>query len=85
MLIIIMSPLNRSGAREKLLRAELSRTLMAIFRRISHDSSVYLRTSLVRVVVLKFEYASLEVSCRKLRIVGLSSKSRFLLTIKSLL
>lgn len=83
MLIIIMSPLNRSGAREKLLRAELSRTLMAIFRRISHDSSVYLRTSLVRVVVLKFEYASLEVSCRKLRIVGL--KSRFLLTIKSLL
>lgn len=85
MLIIIMIPLNRSGAREKLLRAELSRTLMAIFRRISHDSSVYLRTSLVRVVVLKFEYASLEVSCRKLRIVGLSSKSRFLLTIKSLL
>lgn len=83
MLIIIMIPLNRSGAREKLLRAELSRTLMAIFRRISHDSSVYLRTSLVRVVVLKFEYASLEVSCRKLRIVGL--KSRFLLTIKSLL
>lgn len=83
MLIIIMIPLNRSGAREKLLRAELSRTLMAIFRRISHDSSVYLRTSMVRVVVLEFQYASLEVSCRKLRIVGL--KSRFLLTIKSLL